>query len=141
MPDQIQASARGIDLSGRVVASTTVVGSPALAAETIVGQLTIPSGLTIVSGVIVMGWMAYTIGATGTATQVRLRQTGLAGTIVSDSGAQTGGHNTAGQLVADDINGFDAAPTAAGVYVMTLQVTGGSGVSTVSRAWLVAIAV
>jgi hypothetical protein len=139
--DMIQQSARALDLSPRFVQSTVIVASPAAAAETIIAQVAIPGNLTIVSGVLVLGWAAYTIGATGVSCQLRLRQTNVAGTVVSDSGAQTGGHNTAGQLVSDDINGFDTAPPAGGVYVMTLQVASGSGASTVTRALIACMAV
>lgn len=139
--DALSQSARALDLSARFAVSTAVVASPAAAAETIVASVTIPGNLTIVSGVYVGGWLAYTIGTSGTACEVRLRQTNVAGAVKGDTGPMTGGHNTAGQLVADDVNGFDTTPVAGGVYVMTLQVTAGAAISTVSAVMLFCLVV
>ena len=140
--EPIHLSALGIDLSARIATTTTVAASPGAAAEVVIASVTIPNfgAIQVVSGVLVMGYAAYTIGTSGVSCQMRLRQTGLAGTVVANSGAQTGGHNTAGQLVADDINGFDSGAGVA-TYAMTLQVASGAAASTVSSAWLIAIVI
>ena len=141
MPDQVQQSARFTDLSPRFVFSSTVVASPSGASETIIASVTIPSGLVVNQGVILNGWAAYTIGATPTSCQLRIRQTSVAGTVKADTGAMTGGHNTAAFLVADDVNGFDTAPADAQIYKLTLTVAGGSSASTVSAVYLAATVV
>lgn len=138
--DQIQLAARGVDLSSRIVASTTVSASPAAAAETTIATITVPGNLTIVTGVILFGFAAFTVGTSGTATRLRIRQTSTAGATIADTGATTGGI-AAAALVDMNVSGTDAAPLAAGVYVLTLTVTAGSAASTVSATHLVAIAV
>jgi hypothetical protein len=141
MPRGINESADAIDLRPRVVVSTAVVASPAAAAETIIAQTVAIGDVAVLSGVLVSGWAAFTVGTTGTAVRLRLRQTNVAGAIVADTGAVTGGI-AAANLVAQDVEGFDAAavsPTQ--VYVLTLQVTGGSAVSTVSAVKLSGIIV
>ena len=139
MPDQIQGSARGIDLSPRMVATTTVVGSPALAAETIVAQVAIPGNLAVATGVFLNGWVAYTVGTSGTSAQLRLRQTNVAGTVVANSGVLS--NHAAGVLAADDIQGIDTAPVGAQVYVLTLQIAAGAAASAVSAVFLSAFVV
>lgn len=141
MPLPIQQSAAALDLSPRVQTTKTVVGSPAANAETIIASLTLAGDLAVVSGIEVLGWAAYTVGTSGTATTLRLRQTNASGTVVATTGALTGGI-AAAALVAQDIDGFDAAPTMPGqVYVMTLQVTAGAAISTVSAVYLRAMIV
>jgi hypothetical protein len=132
MPRGINEAADALDLRPRFVVSTAVVGSPALAAETIIAQTPAIGDVAVLQGVEIRGWAAFTVGTTGTAVRLRLRQTGLAGTVIADTGAVTGGI-AAANLVAQDVEGFDAAPVVpTQVYVLTLQVTGGSAVSTVS---------
>jgi hypothetical protein len=112
--------------------STAIVGSPAAAAETIVCQV---GGLNTdgpTQSIYLEGWMAFTVGTTGTAVTLRLRQTGLAGAVVVTSGALTGGI-AAANLVALGIQGADTPGEVDNfVYVLTMQVTGGSAISTVS---------
>jgi hypothetical protein len=140
--EPITRNALGLDLSGRFFFTTTVVASPAAAAETIIASLTIPSNIAAVAGVDLTGWAAYTVGTNGTAVTFRLRQTQVAGTLVASSGALTGSQHGAAILSADDIEGFDAAPTLPGqIYVLTMQVTAGSAASTVSAVKLRAIVV
>lgn len=139
-PQPFQQSAALVDLSSRIVASTAVVGSPAAAVETIIGSVTVPGGLTYAAGVWVSGWAAFTVGTSGTAVTFRLRQTSVAGTVVATSGALTGGVAAAG-LLAQDVAGFDAAPGDGQIYKMTLQVTAGSAVSTVSAVAVLALAI
>jgi hypothetical protein len=140
MPDLIVVNGRGVDLSGRFAHSETVVGSPAAAAETIIGSVPIPSGLTITNGVLLTGWAAFTVGTSGTACTLRLRQTNVAGTVKATSGALTGGV-AAANLVSFDIQGFDASPADSQIYVLTLTVTGGAATSTVSAVQITATAV
>lgn len=133
-------AASRIDLSGRAVFSTTVVASPAAAAETIIAQLPASfGGVPIATGVFVFGWAAYTVGTSGTAVTFQVRRTNVAGTSIVSSGALT---RAATNLAADDINGLDTAPAAGGqVYVLTMTVTAGAAASAVSAVLLGAIAV
>src|SRR2546430_8244329 len=141
MPRGINEAADAIDLRPRVVVSTVVVASPAAAAETIIAQTAAIGDVAVLSGVLVGGWAAFTVGTTGTAVRLRLRQTNVAGTVVADTGALTAGV-AAAALVAQDVEGFDAAAVApAQVYVLTLQVTAGSAPSTVSAVKLSGIIV
>ena len=139
MPQPIRADSIGFDLSKRFPVTTAVTGSPALAAETIIATLTIPSfaDIAVVSGIQLMGWAAYTVGTSGSAVTLRLRQTNAAGTLITSTGALS---KTAASLYADDIGGTDAAPGVV-VYVMTMQVTAGAAVSTVSAVSLSAVIV
>lgn len=138
-PQPIQVGAAGIDLSGRVKRSSTVVGSPSAASETIVASVTVPGDLAFGLGVVVIGYAAVTVGTSGTALTWRIRQTDTSGTIVKASGAKTA---TAGNLVDETIVGTDLSPGANGqVYVLTLTVTAGAAASTVSAVEIVALAV
>ena len=139
MPTPIRYDSIGLDLSKRFPVTTTVGASPALAAETIIGTLTISSfaDISVVSGIIVQGWAAYTVGTSGTAVQLRIRQTNVSGTVVVATGALT---RAAGNLAADDVNGFDSG-AGVGTYVLTMQVTAGAAASTVSALYLGAIIV
>lgn len=139
MPTPFSVSANRVDLSPRIQAVTTVSASPAAAAETVVATLNLAGfgDLSLATGVILNGWMAYTLGTAAASAQLRIRRTNVSGTVVADTGAMTGGHNTAGQLVADDVNGVDAAPSVA-TYVLTLTVASATAASTVSGCYLVA---
>lgn len=118
-----------VDLSYRFAQSTTVVGSPALAAETIIGSLQIPGNLVITSGVLLGAWCGFTVGTSGTAVTLRVRETSLTGTTVVSSGALT---SAAGNLNERSIYGFDTAATPNMTYKFTMQVTNGAAASTVS---------
>lgn len=137
------ANARGIDLSPRVAQSAVVIASPALAAETVVATSpALPSNVPIAAGVLVFAQLAYTIGTSGVSCRLRIRQgTGTSGTVIFDTGIMTGGHNTAGQLVSDDVTGFDTAPAAGQQYSVTLTIGSGAAASTVSAAVIIAIAI
>lgn len=139
MPQPITSNVVHEDLTGRFPYTTTVVASPALAAETIIGQLAIPAfgDTTVQTAIILTGWAAYTVGTSGTAVTLRLRQTNVTGTIVATTGALT---KTAASLYADDVNGVDATP-GVGTYVLTMQVTAGAAASTVSAVLLEAIVI
>jgi len=136
MPDPITENLSRVDLSARFKRTTTVVASPAAAAETIIASLTITDDLVVAQGIRLDGWAAFTVGTSGTATRLRIRATDVNGTVKADTGALTGGV-AAAALLAQDIAGFDAVPVLPGqVYVMTLQVTAGSAASTVSAVFL-----
>jgi hypothetical protein len=138
MPDPITESALGLDLSTRVVASTTVVASPADDTETIIASLNLDDGPTIVSGVLVACSAAFTVGTAGVSGLLHVRQTDVAGTIVATSGAVP---LTAADLANLAVLGFDAAPASGRVYVATLTVASGAAESTVAAVTLLAIAV
>lgn len=137
MPQPIRANVANTDLQARFPVTTTVVASPAAAAETIIANLTIPNfgDTPILSGVLLQGWAAYTVGTSGTAVTFRIRQTNVTGTVVVSTGALTGSQHGASILSADDISGFDATPGVA-VYCLTMQVTAGAATSTVSAVLL-----
>ena len=143
MPNEpIRYSAKGLDLSTRVQNTSVVVASPAAAAETIIGQTAaLPSDITFALGVVLLGWAAYTVGTSGTAVTLRIRQTNVSGTVVVTTGALTGSQHGAAILSADDVQGLDTAPGPAQVYVLTMQVTAGAATSTVSAVQLLAIAI
>jgi len=130
MPQPIRYDSQFLDLTKRVQVYKTVDASPALATETIIATLTLTgfADTAILSGIIVNAWAAYTVGTSGSAVNLRIRQTNVSGTVVAATGAMT---KTAGNLYADDVNGFDAG-AGVGVYVFTMQVTAGAAASTVS---------
>lgn len=140
MPRTIEFEAAAMDFSSRIVHSSVVVASPALAAETIIASVTIPGDIAVVTGVYLSGWAAFLIGASGTAANLRIRRTDVAGTVVAATGATTGGI-AAGNLVDANVNGLNASPAASQVYVMTLQITAGGAASTVSAVSLFAFAI
>jgi hypothetical protein len=139
MADPITVTGSHLDLSARVQSSSTVVGSPALAAETIVCQIPALSATAATTlGVFVSGVASLTVGTSGTAVTVRIRQTNVSGSVIATTGALTGGIS-AGNLISQDLQGFDASPPAGGVYVLTVQVTAGGAASTVSQTNLFAL--
>lgn len=130
MPVPIRYDSQALDLTKRVQVYKTVDASPAAAAETIIATLTLTgfADTPVLSGVLLNAWAAYTVGTSGTAVTLRIRQTNVSGTVVATTGAMT---KTAASLYADDVNGFDAG-AGVGVYVFTMQVTSGAAASTVS---------
>jgi hypothetical protein len=130
MPDRILVSGAVVDLSRRFRSTSTVGASPAAAAETVIGTLTIADDLVIASGIEVEAWAAWTVGGSGTNTNLRIRQTNLAGTIIAATGGLT---TAAAALFAATVQGLDAAPVLPNpVYVLTMQVTAAVATSTVS---------
>src|SRR5947207_14276203 len=122
MPAPIRMTTGAVDFSTRYGQSKTVVASPAAAAETIIASLTLTQDVTVATGIQVSGWAAFTVGTNGTAVQLRIRQTNVAGTVIVASGALTGGVAAAG-LLAQDVEVFDTAAVLPNqVYVRTLQV-------------------
>lgn len=146
MASQIQPIALNgavVDLTKRIAQSSTIIGSPALAAETIVATTpALDASLALMLGCFITVEMAYTTGTSASACTVKIRQgTGTSGSVIYSTGAMTGGHNSAGLLVSDSAQGFDTAPAAGQQYTVTLQVTGGAAASTVSAVSIVAIAI
>lgn len=139
-PVPIREDSAGIDLSSRIQKSTAVAASPALAAETVVCSLTLSGDIAVVSGTALIGYVALTVGASGTDVTVKLRRTGTSGTTVVSSGILSA--PAAGEVVAFSISGFDTGTVMPGqVYVLTVTVTAGGAESTVSATSLVAIIV
>jgi azurin len=139
-PVPIREDAAGIDLSSRVQRSTTVAGSPALAAETVVCSLTLTGDTAVVAGTALFGFVALTLGASATDVTVKLRQTGTSGTTVVSSGLLNA--PAAADVLTFSIQGFDTGTVMPGqVYVLTVTVANGAAVSTVSAASLIAIVV
>lgn len=137
----ITDTAAGLDLQARVPVSTTVVASPAAATETIIAQITLTGDVAVLRSVIVRGFAAFTVGASGTAVRLRIRKDNVSGTVVGDTGALTGGIS-AGNLVVENVAGVDASPSNTGqVYCLTLTVTAGAAASTVSAVELDAVVV
>ena len=139
MPQPIRSDSIGLDLTKRFVVYKTVDASPSAATETVIATLTIPSfsDISVVSGIQVSGWAAFTVGTSGTACTLKIRQTNVSGTTVATTGALTGGVS-AGNLIAQDVEAFDAGAGASS-YALTLTVTGGAAASTVSALLLRAI--
>jgi len=138
-PVPIRYDSQGLDLTKRVQVYTTVDASPAAAAETVIATLALTgfADTSIQSGVRLSGWAAFTVGSSGASARLRIRQTSVAGTVKADTGALTGGI-AAGNLVAQDVEGFDAAPGVS-TYVLTLTIGSGAATSTVSALVLQAV--
>ena len=139
MPLPIRYDSIGFDLTKRIQVYKTVDASPATNAETVIATLTLASfsDIAVVSGIRVSGWAAFTVGTSGTAVTLKIRQTNVSGATVATTGALTGGI-AAGNLLAQDIEGFDSGAGASS-YALTLTVTGGAATSTVSALVLQAV--
>lgn len=141
MPNPIRVDGGGVDLSTRFFESHAVAGSPALAAETVICTLTVTADVIVAKGIQLYGWAAFTVGTSGSAVAFKIRQTGTSGATIASSGATTAGIS-AGNLATLDVQGLDAAGVLPGqVYVLTMQVTAGAAVSTVSATQLTALVV
>lgn len=141
MPQPIQYSAEHIDLGPRYFYSTTVAASPAGSSETTIATLTVLGDLSMSKGIRLSGWAAFTVGTSGANVNLKIRQTNTSGTTIAATGALTGGI-AAGNLVAQDVDGFDAAGVLPGqVYVLTLTVGSGAAASNVSAVLLDAIVI
>jgi hypothetical protein len=137
----IHINALGVDLSPRFVSSSVVAASPALAAETTICTITIPANAAVTSGIQLSGWAAFTVGTSGSACTLKIRQTSTAGTTIASTGATTGGI-AAASLVDMNVQGLDTAGVLPGqVYVLTLTVTAGAAASTVSACQLTALVI
>src|SRR5881396_1899200 len=136
-PKTIQIGSQSVDFTDRVARSTTVVASPAAAAETIICTVTAPADLRADAVVLLFGWAAYTVGTNGVSVNLKLRQTDASGTTKAATGAVTA---VAANLGSMSVLGVDAAPGVTGqVYVLTMTVASGSAASTVSGVELLAI--
>jgi hypothetical protein len=138
MPVPIEIAGRAIDMSSRIAHSETVAASPSAATETTIATITLPQDVALNTGVFLWGWAAFTVGGSGTASNLRIRQTDTSGAVKAATGALT---TAAAALFAPSCIGFDASPTTAGVYVLTLTVTGAVSGSTVSAVELFAFVV
>jgi hypothetical protein len=132
MPQPIHVVSSQIDLSQRFQVYKTVDASPSANAETTIATLTLSgfSDMAVISGIQVSGWAALTVGTSGASVRLRIRQTNASGSTIADTGALTGGIS-AGNLVAQDVEGFDSG-AGVGVYVLTLTIGSGAAASTVS---------
>lgn len=140
MPPPIQHSAAVLDLSPRLFNSVAVVGSPALAAETIVCSVAIAGDLATIAGVYLFGFAAFTVGTSGVSVNAKIRRTDTSGQTVVATGVTNEGVTAATQLGTRTLFGFDAfAPAPNAVYVLTLTVGSGAAASTVSAVSLIAI--
>jgi hypothetical protein len=140
LPLLITQSAQGLDLSPRLVTSSTVAASPSAATETTICTVTIPTNIVVTAGVFLFGWAAFTVGGSGTACNLRIRRTDTAGAVQAATGATTGGI-AAAALVDMNVQAVDTSPASGQVYVLTLTVTAGASPSTVSGTNLTALVV
>lgn len=146
MPYSFLRDVLGVDFGGRVYQSTTVVGSPAAASETVVCQVTgIDGQLPVSKFVFLSAAVAYTVGTNGVSARYRIRTgtTAGAGTVLFDSGITTAGI-TAANLVSENVQGVDTASTGGAAigstsYCLTLTIGSGSAASTVSATNLVIV--
>jgi len=117
--------------------TTTIIGSPALAAETIIAT-TGPLGLAIDNAAVFLhGFIELTIGTSGTGLTLRLRR----GPLVTSPLINVGQASTvvAANLVRATIAYVDSPGVQAGLqYTLTAQVTAGAAASTVSDCALLA---
>lgn len=128
-----------VALGERVFQTATVAASPAAATETVIATLTLSEDLVLSEGVLIVGYCAFTVGASGVSANVRLRRASVAGTIVKASGAVT---VTAAELYDRTVAAFDTGATLPNqVYVLTLEVGSGAAESVVSAVTLTALAV
>lgn len=134
----ISLSGAALDLSPRIAQNHTVVASPALAAETIIGSVTVPSGITITAGVLVICTFGVTVGTSGVSLRARVRNTNVTGTVVGDTGVVTA---SAASLYTLTVIGFDTAAVAGTVENVTLTVASGAASSTVTPLYIAAICV
>ena len=137
--EPIVLSGSNVDLGKRYFQSQVVAASPSAASETTICTFTISSNLAVVAGIQLWGWAAFTVGTSGTACNLKIRQTGTSGTTIGATGATTGGI-AATNLVDMNVQGFDTAAVLPGqVYVLTLTVANGAATSTVSACQLSAL--
>lgn len=138
MTEHIALGAAGLDLSGRLVASTTVVASPTDATEVIIASVTIPGGLALATGVFLVCQAAFTVGTAGVSANLRIRRTAVNGTAVAATGATTA---TAAALVTRAVAGLDTGASDGQVYKATLEIGSANAASTISSLILAAFAV
>lgn len=138
MPAPIRETAAGMDLSPRVFATATFVGSPANQTEAVVARVTVSGDIALVVGVVLVVFLSIRVGTSGTSVRMRLRQTGLAGTVLADTDAIP---ETAGTFVTRLAVALDQAAVLPQVYALTSQTADAVATSTVQQVALVALAV
>lgn len=117
--------------------TTTVTGSPATNAETIIA--TSPGVVLRYPGqtIKVYGSVNFTVGTSGTAGTLKLRRDSVTGTQIGVSVTIPVSQITATQTADGVIAAFDTPGDVNGqIYVMTLTVTAGAATSTVNNVWL-----
>lgn len=139
-PEPIRANIVNADLSQRFFQTQTISASPATNAETTVATLTVTANAAVINGIQLFGWVAFTVGTSGTAATLKIRQTSTSGSTINvGTGATT---VVAANLIETGCQGLDTASTLPGqVYVLTLTITGGAATSTVSAVQLYALVV
>ena len=139
-PAPIRDDSANMDFSARFQRSTTVAASPAAASETTVCSLTLTGDIAVVQGTALWGFVALTVGASGTDVTVKIRRTDTSGTTVVSTGLLNA--PAAGDLLAIPLQGFDTGTAMPGqVYVLTVTVANGAATSTVSACSLLALVV
>lgn len=141
MSTPIQVGGAAVDMSQRIAHSSTVAASPTDNTETIIATVTVPGNLQLNLGIYVIAVAEFTIGASGTAANLKIRRTNASGTTIHATGATTA---AAGNLVNRAAAGIDLLATGVGagtVYVATLTITAGAAASTVSAVSLLAWAI
>ena len=137
--DPVRVAGAAVDLSGRIVQSSTIVASPTDNTETIIASLTLPANVNIISGVLLLCNANFTIGTSGVSGNLKIRQTSASGTTVVASGVVNAGVWAATQLTQLTVVGFDTAASSGQLYKATLTVGSGAAASTVSAVTLAAL--
>src|SRR2546425_2307960 len=96
--EPITRTVRGDDFTPRFVRTTTVVASPTDNTETIIASITLSDNASAVAGVELIAFAAFTIGTSGSAGNLKIRQTNAAGSTIAATGAITAGVWAATQL-------------------------------------------
>lgn len=135
-PVPIHVDGTAVDLSGRLFVSTTVAASPSAASETVVATVTVSPNISVTKVQLTCA-LAWTVGTSGTAVTLKLRQTDASGTTLYTTGATTA---VATNLGATTLAAIDLSPGSGQVYAVTMTVTGGAATSTVSSVTLQALA-
>lgn len=146
IPQGIVVGGNAVDISKRFSTSSTLVASPATAAETVICQITgLPADCSVFTGVFLSGVASFTVGTGGSACRLRIRTgtTAGSGTVIADTGALTAGISSA-NLASQDIQGVDTGTVGGNAigstsYCLTLTTTGGTASSNVSQTNLVAV--
>ena len=135
-PVPIRVDGAAVDLSGRLFSSSTVAASPAAAAETVVATVTVSPNISVTK-VQLTATLAWTVGTSGTAVTLKLRQTDASGTTLYSTGATTA---TATNLDSKTVTAVDTSPGSGQIYAVTMTVANGAAASTVSAVTLQALA-
>lgn len=128
-----------VDLSDRITANTTIVASPALAAQTTVATINVKGQPSCLLGVLVWCKLSFTIGTSGVSYQVRTYRGTSSGTKLDDTGAVTA---VAADLYSDTVIALDPTQPGNGqLYTVTLTIASGAAASTISALTIVAAAI